>query len=403
MLLINYSDTLVKEWHPTKNDPLLLNKITIGSGKRIWWKCEKDHEWEAILKNRSKGAGCPYCSGFLAIKGKTDLATLRPDLLKSFNFYKNTLNPETLTLKSNKVVWWKCDKGHEWEKSINKIVEGYGCPYCSNNKILEGYNDLESIYPKIAKEWDEDKNKILPSQIFGGTDKKYWWKCAKQNHTYLESPVKRTTLGRGCPYCSGQKRIVGVNDLATTHPQLLKQLHKTKNPDIDIKQYGYGSNKVVWWKCEKGHEWESKIKHRVSSLTSCPKCLYVGTSAIEQKLFFTIQKHFPSAKNRFRIPNELFKTKYSEVDIYLEKENAKICIEYDGNRWHLDPKQKQVDIQKTNKLLTDGYLVIRIREEPLGSLNLSHKNYVEIHYKYGTSLEPILTEIKNLIRERVIT
>ncbi|MDO9391013.1 MAG: zinc-ribbon domain-containing protein, partial [bacterium] len=56
---------LAKEWHPTKNGTLSPKDITPGSDKKVWWQCKKDktHEWRAAVYKRSKGRGCPYCSG----------------------------------------------------------------------------------------------------------------------------------------------------------------------------------------------------------------------------------------------------------------------------------------------------------------------------------------------------
>lgn len=35
------------------------------SRKKCWWKCfKKQHEWEAVVSNRSSGTGCPYCIFF---------------------------------------------------------------------------------------------------------------------------------------------------------------------------------------------------------------------------------------------------------------------------------------------------------------------------------------------------
>jgi hypothetical protein len=56
---------LSKQWHPTKNGNLMPSDVTAGSNKRVWWRCEKGHEWAAIVKSRAKGSGCPYCSGRL--------------------------------------------------------------------------------------------------------------------------------------------------------------------------------------------------------------------------------------------------------------------------------------------------------------------------------------------------
>jgi hypothetical protein len=45
----------------------------------------------------------------------------------------NPLRPETLKAGSNKKVWWKCNKGHEWRTSPNKRtgVDKTGCPFCN--------------------------------------------------------------------------------------------------------------------------------------------------------------------------------------------------------------------------------------------------------------------------------
>ena len=55
---------IAKEWHPTKNGDLKPENFSYGSETKVWWKCSKgdDHEWEAAIKNRSRGRGCPKCA-----------------------------------------------------------------------------------------------------------------------------------------------------------------------------------------------------------------------------------------------------------------------------------------------------------------------------------------------------
>lgn len=53
---------LVSEW-AERNFPLTPDDITYGSNKRVWWKGSCGHEWQASVKARSKGEGCPICSG----------------------------------------------------------------------------------------------------------------------------------------------------------------------------------------------------------------------------------------------------------------------------------------------------------------------------------------------------
>ena len=45
---------LFKQIHPTKNDGIDLYKLTIGSGKKIWWVCEKGHDYIASVFNMYK-------------------------------------------------------------------------------------------------------------------------------------------------------------------------------------------------------------------------------------------------------------------------------------------------------------------------------------------------------------
>ena len=83
------------------------------------------------------------------------------ELMAEWNWEKNNdlnFDPKTLTLGSNKKVWWKCAKGHQWEATIANRINGRGCPYCAGQKVLIGYNDLQTVNPILANEWDYKKN-----------------------------------------------------------------------------------------------------------------------------------------------------------------------------------------------------------------------------------------------------
>lgn len=53
--------SLAKEWHPKKNGSLTPKDVAPNSNKKVWWICERKHEWAAIVQNRNRGHGCPYC------------------------------------------------------------------------------------------------------------------------------------------------------------------------------------------------------------------------------------------------------------------------------------------------------------------------------------------------------
>ena len=70
------------------------------------------------------------------------------------------------------MVWWRCEKGHEWQARLFwRTKMGNGCPYCCNQKILTGYNDLATIAPELVQEWDFDKNDKTPYEVAPNTTK----------------------------------------------------------------------------------------------------------------------------------------------------------------------------------------------------------------------------------------
>lgn len=133
--LYESSPQLTKEWHPTRNGSLTPKSVTPSSSRKVWWMCINGHEWETAISNRAKGSGCPYCSGQRAISGYNDLGTIRPDLVKEWDFRKNVdIVPAMVLSGSDKKVWWKCNKGHEWQARIADRNKGQGCPVCAKVK-----------------------------------------------------------------------------------------------------------------------------------------------------------------------------------------------------------------------------------------------------------------------------
>lgn len=263
---------LLQEWNYEKNT-VKPELISIWSKDKVWWKCEKGHEWLSSMNNRQKKVGCPYCSGKLPIIGETDLATTNPELLKEWDYKRNIIKPNELKAGSGIKIWWKCSNDHSWEATPNRRRNGHGCPICSGKKVLPGYNDLETIKPEIAGEWDYDLNgKMTPKEYTVRSGQKVWWKCSN-NHSWEAVIASRTGKKYvGCPYCSGLFPIVGLTDLGTTNPELLAEWNYDKNIKINPKMVKAGSSNKVWWKCKYGHEWEAMISSRTNNANGCPYC-----------------------------------------------------------------------------------------------------------------------------------
>lgn len=145
------------------------------------------------------------------VPGVNDLETWckennREDLLTEWDYEANILLPSEVSRATNKKVSWKCMNGHKWEANPNSRTRGNKCPYCTNRKILVGYNDLTTTHPEIAKEWNYELNEdLLPTEFtFGSAQKVYW--TGKCNHTWIASISHRTNRGDGCPICYNRNR-----------------------------------------------------------------------------------------------------------------------------------------------------------------------------------------------------
>ena len=260
---------LVSEWSE-KNLTLTPDDITFGSNKKVWWRGACGHEWQASVKARSNGEKCPICSGARVIAGINDLATLEPLLVKQWS-KKNKIKPIEVSIGSHKKVIWRCKKGHEWEAAVkSRTINKTGCPYCSHNKVLAGFNDLATLLPDIAAEWSDRNYPLLPTQVTVFANRKAWWKCKDCGREW-NTLISTRSGGSKCPYCSGYIFLKGFNDLQTTHPEIASEWSE-KNLPLKPDEVNAKSRKNVWWKCRKcGNEWKSVINARVKG-TVCPVC-----------------------------------------------------------------------------------------------------------------------------------
>lgn len=54
---------IAKEWHSTKNGDLTPDKVTYGSGKKVWWLCPNNHEYFSSIASRTNVmCGCKQCA-----------------------------------------------------------------------------------------------------------------------------------------------------------------------------------------------------------------------------------------------------------------------------------------------------------------------------------------------------
>ena len=204
------------------------------------------------------------------------LQTGRP-LLAEWDWDKNTdISPAEIGARSHKRAWWICSQGHSWNAIIasRTAPKPVRCPFCAGKTVLPGHNDLETIRPDIAAEWDSEKNgSLMPRQVTAHSASRAWWRCAK-GHSWSAKICSRTSsMGPGCPVCAGRAVLAGYNDLATLRPQLVPEWDTQHNNGLTPEQVTVSSNRKVWWQCSKGHYWQAAIHSRTRTPpTGCPVC-----------------------------------------------------------------------------------------------------------------------------------
>lgn len=260
---------LVREWSDRNDRPL--DSYKSNSKAKGWWICPKGHEWEATIKGRFSGHGCPFCGRRKPIPGENDAATLRPELVQEWHPVRNEEHKlSDFGGGSEYLAWWVCSKGHEWKASINHRVRGQGCPFCKK-RVPHPEDNLATALPHVAALWDYEKNTERPEDFRPHSGKTVWWKCKKGHewHATIQA-MSRVKATNGCPYCSGKLPIKGETDLETLHPELVLEWDYEKNTKAP-SEYTASSNKVVHWICPRGHRYSASITNRTKG-RGCSLC-----------------------------------------------------------------------------------------------------------------------------------
>lgn len=263
------------QWDAEKNGALTPDQVTPGTNRKVWWRCEAGHSWQAIVKSRVSGCGCPVCVGRKLLPGVNDFAARYPQIAAQWDQEANgVLRPNQVLPGTHRKVWWRCDQGHRWQASVlSRTVGGTGCPVCEGKQVIPGVNDFASLYPLLAAQWHPTRNlPSRPDQIVPNSNRPVWWLC-DQGHQWQAPPARRVQSGAGCPYCCGKQVLAGFNDLATLDPAIADQWDQDLNGALTPEMVTAGSGKKVWWRCEQGHVWRAKIYSRTGRQRSgCPVC-----------------------------------------------------------------------------------------------------------------------------------
>lgn len=148
---------IAKEWNYDKNIGISPKDFTKGNIRKVWWICDRGHEWKATINIRTnQKTGCPYCNSDRLSK-ENNLFIKFPKIAKEWHPIKNgNVNPHDVTPFSHKDYWWKCKNGHEWKTRIrHRTAVGCNCPFCEKIILKDGTawdSRVEAIFYLKLKE-----------------------------------------------------------------------------------------------------------------------------------------------------------------------------------------------------------------------------------------------------------
>ena len=310
------------------------HEYTPSSNRHAWWKCEKGHTWKAAINNRTSGRNCPKCSNKSSrneIRILTELKALFSNAVSRHKLWDHEVD---VYLKDQNIAieydgaWWhrnRLDKDQYKQDSLSRNgvrllrVREYPLPSITDEDIIvdgakaiskdevgkivkliseevfERYsassdflndaayrtyldyfpnpfpeNSLAEQNPDLARQWHPTRNEPLtPVNFTKSATFRAWWLC-DEGHEWQATINNRGQ--RGCPICSG-RYATNETAMAVTHPTLAKFFHPTKNEEWTTENLKAGTGKLLWWRCENGHEWRQrgyallKVKGHL-----CPTC-----------------------------------------------------------------------------------------------------------------------------------
>lgn len=252
---------------------------TLVNGNNAVWTCPVCHgDYNAPIKEVVNGnVDCPYCNDRKLLPGFNSLATRYPDIAVMWSG-KNKFSADQI-LPNTTMAFWTCPTCHgDYPARINKVINGkVECPYCSNRKVLPGFNSLAAKYPDIANMWST-QNKLSADQVLPNVNYALWT-CPTCRENYPARIIDVINGVADCPYCSGRKALPGKTSFAALHPDLMEDWdyianYCLVNPDEILDTY----SQKVWWNCKRSSEHKyplspaDKVFYQKRHRESCPYC-----------------------------------------------------------------------------------------------------------------------------------
>ena len=254
---------LAKDWHPTKNGNLTPQNITPSSNQKVWWQCERDHEYELEPNQRvNANRGCPDCSRYgygssQELRIYCELKSIFPDTSFRQKIQGKEIDVVVPSLKLGieyDSAFYHQDKERE-DRAKNALMEHLGLRLIRvREQPLHRISSLDVITPmrQLSK---KDLNRLVESVAEA---------CAMDKNLLANYLSEKDFINNEnfASYISYSDRPIPENSLAETFPKIASQWDYEKNDPLTPYDFSHGSKFRAWWVCTNGHSFDATINSR---------------------------------------------------------------------------------------------------------------------------------------------
>lgn len=213
-----------------------------------------------------------------------------PELAAWWDTEKNTQPASAVPARNTRACWWKCDRGHSFQKAPRLVGRPPECPTCTL-----GTSTLADTHPALAKRWHPSKNApSTPKDVSATHNGPAWWVCS-EGHTFQRSPLQMVS-DAACPHCA-----LASASLGALFPEIAAEWHPHKNGDLKAEQVQPDHLMTAWWVCSKGHEFRATVRSRTRSHGRCPQCFGAWTVETIRSFVRSLLEHVHALN-----PSEMF-------------------------------------------------------------------------------------------------
>lgn len=354
--------------------------ICKGSKDKVIIICLEHSEFKQTIYAHLNGHGCYKC-GRISASNKIR-NTNEYFIEKAKKVHNNKYDYSKIEHKNSdtKVVIICKYHGSFLQRPGNHLM-GQGCPSCRAEKITTE-EFIEMAIKIHGKKYDYSKT------IYRSKNKKVTIIC--KIHKEFEQTPSNHLMGRGCAKCG---KINASNERRLTTKEFIKRSKKIHGNKYDYSKVIYTSiDKKVIIICKEHAEFEQIANGHLQG-QGCPLCYYKNEAQVKQLL----NQYFPQWEI---IPQKKIWDEYKNYkhrrycDFYLEKNNIRIIVEYDGEL-HFKPVQfNGMSIKQAKKNLKN----YQIKDSLDAQFCLEH-DIILYRIKYDEDKEQSIKNLRKIINE----